>query len=490
MIVDATTFGHRQSPDILLAISNVSRRWRAIALSNTGLWSYIFPCSLSGVKKHISRSGARLLTIIGRFHSQKVNSDSPSRQDESAVIAAALTEVAHRWKALLWADGSSNNTENVIRLLQTTNAYPMLEWLEITIPQCVPLEMGAANASNAILFPALQTLSLTRVHPMVLPRSAMPSLLKLKLDGLGHNLYFSQLLSLLSGTPALRMLMLQHALPTLDPHRVVNVSRSPPRWIPTGPLNVSGTIGVKLHNLVSLSLNPAPASGLWMLLLFVQLPALETLDLHIYTDPHSAFFQGVTPDGRPFLLRPHPSASENSNATPDAWTVRLPALRTLRITYCISPSPAPTPNIDFIAPPPVQPPPPLPQLRRIVFPALASLSIAHALAYDPRVSAPETTPWPPLQPLPAFDALFHTPDFTRLARLSLAGCALPLDELSDALGRACLRSRSSRSGLLVRGRGLLCARSPRGSAMRCTSGRGCIVTRKRTWKRGCGSARG
>ena len=43
------------------------------------------------------------------------------------------------------------------------------------------------------------------------------------------------------------------------------------------------------------------------------------------------------------------------------------------------------------------------QLPRIVFHALSSLEIAHALACDPRLCPPDTTPWPPPQPLPPFD---------------------------------------------------------------------------------------
>ena len=249
-----------------------------------------------------------------------MNSGSKSRKDGSPAIATTLVENAHRWKALIWADGSANNTANVARLLQNPNAYPMLELIDITLPQCIPVEMGAANASNAILFPALQTLGLTRVHPMALPRSAMPSLLHLKLKDLAHTLYLSELLPLLSGTPALRVLTLHHALPTIDPHRVLNLGCSSPRWLPIGPLRVpsirSRMRAVTLPALVSLSLHPAPASGLWILFLFLELPALETLDLHVYTetDPHSALFSGLTRDGRTFLLRPPSSTSENEDS--------------------------------------------------------------------------------------------------------------------------------------------------------------------------------
>ncbi|KAM5542290.1 hypothetical protein V8D89_004163 [Ganoderma adspersum] len=236
----------------------------------------------------------------------------------------------------------------------------------------------------------------------------MPSLLNLKLDGLEHNLYFSQLLSLLSRTPALHVLMLP--LPTLDLHCVVNVDRSPPRWLPTGPLNVSGTIGprVKLHNLVSLSLHLVPVSGLWMLLLFVELPVLETLNLHVYTDPHNAYFQGS------------PSL--------DAWTVCLPVLCTLHITHCILPAPNCDPATSashYTMHAHMHP-----QLCRIIFSTLTDLEITHTLACDPHIL---DTPRPPLQPLPPLDVLFHALDFTRLTRFALAGCELPPGMLCDVL---------------------------------------------------------
>ncbi|PIL30000.1 hypothetical protein GSI_07911 [Ganoderma sinense ZZ0214-1] len=429
---NVTAFRHLQHPDILVTISHVCRRWRAIAISNSGLWKNISSCSLSVIERYLSRSGTRPLNVYERF-------PSPSRKDASAAIADALAEKAYRWKTLLWVDRSANNATNVARLLQSQNAYPALERLELSILRCVPVKAGADNASNTILFPALQHLSLTRVHPMVLPRSAMPSLLTLKLDGLARKLLFSRLLYHLSGAPALRTLILHDTLPTVDPHRLATMGVSPPTLFPNGTIRVSeGTRKVKLPALHSLSLRPAPPWALWLLFHYLELPALTKLDLHIYTDRHSQHWPWISPDGRPVEVTLPPS---DDVLGPDHWAIPLPALRTLHITYYVSPpSPPSTSPQGPDAPPPATAT--LPQLRRLAFPGLTELQIA--LASDPRVPATSTSSSTPpragppispsvLPPLPAFDALLHAPDFRHLVRLALVGCVLPLTPLSDAL---------------------------------------------------------
>ncbi|PIL29981.1 hypothetical protein GSI_07892 [Ganoderma sinense ZZ0214-1] len=409
VFIGATAFEQLQRPDILVAISQVCRRWRAIALSNSGLWTNISSCSLSEIQRYLSRSGTRPLNIYEQF-------PTSSGKDESVAIADALVERAYRWKTLLWIDCSPNNTTNVARLLQTPNAYPALERLELSIPQCIPLKAAVNNASNTILFPALQHLSLTRVHPMVLPCSTMPSLLTLKLDGLGRNLFFSRLFYHLLSTPALRTLILHGTLLTLDPHRLANIGLSPPSVFPNGALSAPATHKVKLPTLDSLSLCPAPAWSLWLLFHYLELPALAKLDLHVHTG--RLYWPWILPDGRPVDARVPPE-SRTDILGPDHWAISLPALRTLHITYCVSSPPAPAPA-------------PFPQIRRLVFPGLTELQIIHALASDPHLAATAQA-YPPPPPLPAFDALFHAPDFRHLVRLTLIGCILPLATLCDAL---------------------------------------------------------
>ncbi|KAI1785567.1 hypothetical protein LXA43DRAFT_1185694 [Ganoderma leucocontextum] len=398
-----TTLEPHPKPAISVTISHVCRRWRGIALSSSYLWSHVFSCSLSEVEQHLFRSGTRPLTIYGIFPATQVHNEASSKEDYSTAIAAALVERAHRWKALRWVDGSANSATNILCLMKTPKAYPMLEKLRLTIPECVHLGRGPVNRPGTILFPALKSLSLTRVNPMVLPRSAMPSLQMLQLSGFMRKLLLSHLFSLLSETPALRMLILQLTLPTVDIHLLANNDPSSRRRPPAprrSPL--------KLPELVYLSLGPAPTSGVWRLFLLLDLPVLECLILYVYTDVDTTDWLCLA-DGR---LVPPPVRS------PSAPIVHLPALHSLRVTYCISSAPT-------VTAPDAQPTA-FPQLRHLVFPALADLQITHAF-----VREVEGKPTP--LPLHPFDALFDAPDLTHVARLDLTGCALPFRALCDAL---------------------------------------------------------
>ncbi|KAM5542303.1 hypothetical protein V8D89_004176 [Ganoderma adspersum] len=387
-------FVYPRKPAVLVVISHVSRRWRGVALMNSCLWTHIISSSLAEVEHHMCRSRARPLTIYGMFPAQQVIAGPSSADHDSAAIAVALTP----------------------------NAYPMLENLEIILPEYAHLDIMRPNdANNAILFPALKNIALIRVHPMILRNSSMPSLQNLRLEGLIGRVLFSQLFSLLYRSPALRTLILHLTLPTIDLLALSPVS-SLPRLFPNGPLR--GT-RFKLRQLVYLSLNPAPPLNLRLLFLLLDLPALERLDLHIHTDPRIAHWPCVAPDGRTITILPSPPS-------PNAQIVRLPSLHSLHVTYCIIPSSASAPSSESTPATNAAPTATFPQLRRIVFPAFADLQIAHAFLRDPARAQDSATP-PPPHHLHPFDALVHAPDFTHLVRLALARCALPLRALCDAL---------------------------------------------------------
>ncbi|PIL29989.1 hypothetical protein GSI_07900 [Ganoderma sinense ZZ0214-1] len=256
----------------------------------------------------------------------------------------------------------------------------------------------------------------------------MPSLLTLKFDGLARNLLFSRLFYHLFRTPALRTLIIHDTLPTVDPHRLTTMGVSPPSLFPNGTIHVEGTRKVKLPALDSLSLRPAPSWALWLLFHYLELPTLVKLDLQVYTDRRSLPWLWISPDGRPVEVPVPPSGAGTDILGPDHWAIPLPALRTLHITYCTGISP-PAPQAASAAPATAT----LPQLRRLVFPGLTELQIIHT----PRVLAtqvgPQASESASLPPLPAFDALFHAPDFRHLVRLALIGCVLPLATLCDAL---------------------------------------------------------
>ena len=244
----------------------------------------------------------------------------------------------------------------------------------------------------------------------------MSSLENLRLKGVTGRLLFSQLFSLLYRSPALRTLTLHLTLPTIDLLATPSPVSSLPRLFPNGPLR--GT-RFKLLQLVYLSLNPAPPSNLALLFLLLDLPALEFLDLHIHTE----------------LPIEHSSTTVLPSApSPSAQTVRLPSLRSLHVTDCITPvsASASASSASSSFTPTV--PQTFPQLQHLAFPALADLRIAHAFVCDSSRAQDAETPQPP-PPLRPLDALFHAPDsdFAHLMRLARAHCALSLGVLCHAL---------------------------------------------------------
>ncbi|KAI0735978.1 hypothetical protein C8Q76DRAFT_792461 [Earliella scabrosa] len=253
----------------------------------------------------------------------------------------------------------------------------------------------AAVVPSPSRFPALQTLSLHKVHPSTIKPGAMPCLRRLSLRSI-DGFSISQLYNLLSGADTISEIRLEYSNPAIDMRLAPDHVRS---FLPLPP---SASAPPLILPVLSLAWIPVPFADLWRIFHFLRMPRLEWLSLGIHVSRYSSRLIHRL-DGVMFF-------AEGTNAgIPDDSVVTLDGLRHLNITYCGLHDPNP----------------PEPRLDRLYFPTLQSLSL---MSY-------ELDRHPSSLPLPPFSALFYDQAFEKLTALELRHFTLTFPHARSVLER-------------------------------------------------------
>ncbi|KAI0762316.1 hypothetical protein C8Q74DRAFT_142562 [Fomes fomentarius] len=364
-------------------LSHVCVAWRRLALSTSSLWRRIERASPALVRVFLRRSGAAPLDIA--HHRHPVTSER-----RSISLATRYSDHAARWRSLTWKDESSCSAHSVGQLLNTPSSFPLLTDLTVessvtVLPSSMALTRCQAFEGPS-RFPALRSLSLRNVHPLVLWPGGTPCLRRLSLRSI-EGLRLSQLYTLLSNAP-LKQVAFELTAPVVD----LRFSKTS---VMGGPIDLSSNTAPPMTLPVnSLTWIPAPYSDLWRILHFFRMPRLQRLTLGVRVSRSTSRLLHVI-DQNTFYAG---GADDTLTGIPSGSSISLDSLCHLDIMYC---------GLHNAHMPP-------PTLSRLYFPALRALALGSLLS-DQHAAPP---------PLPPFTALFEEQPLSRLTELVLRNFAL------------------------------------------------------------------
>ncbi|TBU25679.1 hypothetical protein BD311DRAFT_764166 [Dichomitus squalens] len=321
-----------------VVLSHVCLWWRGVALSTSSLWTRITNLSQTALDQYLFRSGNSPLTVWAKFERSQVH---------SLAIAILLIERAHRCKELHWTDYSKASIVNIGAFTTMSQArFAVLQELELASQEyispanIVPFTRGE-RPLHTISFPALRSLSLCRVDPVVLRSGPMPELRTLKLQEV--ELPMSQLLNMISASPHLEYLTLFTTATIIDVHPVVGSGSSSNQALPNSAVR---QLKLPIHELLW---DLAPITDFWRLFQFIDMPSLQTLGISFPADEDLQRWVHLFGDVHAF-------ASDEAPEVP----IEFPELRSLTVEFDI---------LD-----PSQPPS---QFAHISYPNLEELHVAY-----------------------------------------------------------------------------------------------------------------